>query len=200
MAGPLHPNIATWLGGEGGRGRRRRTRTGRRERERGGGVVPLLKSRDPHLAGGEAKYLLPFDILVGFIYSRGKVYQLWLGKIVAGIVVLKTIGIHGYEWGSIGNFRSDIKGIECNHLQSVCVKIIRYIYIVYIVQFFSNNLKATTVPGLWLIPLFAILDHFSAGSTRKGIELADQTQSSPSHFFRRIKPKGSRRITCAVKS
>ena len=59
MAGPLHPNIATWLGGEGGRGRRRRTRTGRRERERGGGVVPLLKSRDPHLAGGEAKYLLP---------------------------------------------------------------------------------------------------------------------------------------------
>ena len=32
--GPLHPKIATWLGGEGGRGRTRRTRGGRRGRRR----------------------------------------------------------------------------------------------------------------------------------------------------------------------
>ena len=32
--GPLHPKIATWLGGEGGRGRRRRTRGERRGRRR----------------------------------------------------------------------------------------------------------------------------------------------------------------------
>ena len=30
--GPLHPETATWLGGEGGQGRRRRTRRGRRGR------------------------------------------------------------------------------------------------------------------------------------------------------------------------